>query len=514
MDPLSMTAAIVTFVDIANRIKSCVDRFSENRRTLKDLTRHIVNELQELRILCQRQEELHSVLPIGDDPLAISLKNLHSEFKAVLECCLKFTEPQKRSHLGFIKKMLNTWLKNPKLEAEISRLRDHVSSLHRQFTYITSMRLQNIEKCLLVDQMERRTGMHQMDRLFYRFFIDSYTSGINPPPFMDDAMDAQFLRFQAQKVADLLSCVWAKRAFIPEDLDRVLDFKTGHCTRVLPPPPSSSEFPEASRIRLVATEVFQTIHLLDSTPSDISMVYGARQLLRLDAYLWELGLSNHAAVVNNWTITIYRRLASLHRKFIPCVSHALGNLIAFGSGTPEWLDICKSTIVMICKDIVDTHTDDVGSLCIAATIHRYASKLAQYGLHEYAIEVERQSLALQRKVRLLLEQSGEAQSSSESKEEFYWATYLEAICLGQLAQSLAATRQRAEARISGNGAIACTQALVGWNLYDQLRMDRLSEDIHNLLKADCSRELDSSASIDDRCSEEYYSVTSHSSVEE
>ncbi|KAF4586943.1 hypothetical protein EYR40_010960 [Pleurotus pulmonarius] len=353
-----------------------------------------------------------------------------------------------------------------------------------------------------------------MDRLFYRLFIDSYTSGINPPPFMDDAMDAQFLRWQAQKVADLLSCVWAKRAFIPQDLDRVLDFKTGHCTRVLTPPPSSSEFPEASRIRLVATEVFQTIHLLDSTPSDISMVYGARQLLRLDAYLWELGLSNHAAVVNNWTITIYRRLASLHRKFIPCVSHALGNLIAFGSGTPEWLDICKSTIVMICKDIVDTHTDDVGSLCIAATIHRYASKLAQYGLHEYAIEVERQSLALQRKVRLLLEQSGEAQSSSESKEEFYWATYLEAICLGQLAQSLAATRQRAEARISGNGAIACTQALVGWNLYDKLRMDRLSEDIHNLLKADCTRELDSSASIDDKCSEEYYSVTSHSSMEE
>ncbi|KAJ8693510.1 hypothetical protein PTI98_008497 [Pleurotus ostreatus] len=498
MDPLSMTAAIVTFIDIANRIEFSVDRLSESRQTLKDLARHIVNELQELRVLCQRQEELHSGLPLGHDPLTTSLQNLHSELKAVLERCLKLIEPPKHSRLGMIKNMLIAWIKNPKIEAEISRLRDHVSSLHRQFAYITSMRLQNIEKCLLVDQMERRAGMHQMDRLFYRLFIDSYTSGTNPPPFMDNAMDSQFLRWQAQKVVDLLSCVWAKRAFIPQDFDRVLDFKTGHCTRVLPPPPSSSEFPEASRIRLVATEVFQTIQLLDSAPSDISMLYGARQLLRLDAYLWELGLSHHAAVVNNWIITIYRRLASSH---------------LFGSGTPEWLDICKSTIVMICKEVVDTHTDDVGSLCIAATMHRYASKLAEYGLHDYAIEVERQSLALQRRVRLVLAQSGEVQSGLESKEEFYWATYLEAICLGQLAQSLTATCQHPEALVSGNGAIACTQALAGWDLYHQLRMNRLSEDVRNLL-FDCTREIDSSASNDDRCPEEYYSVRSHSIIGE
>ncbi len=74
MDPLSITASIVTFIDVAKRIKGSVDKVSsslvrllvdidmdlhkigQNRQTLKELMNDVLDELTELRKLCQHRE--------------------------------------------------------------------------------------------------------------------------------------------------------------------------------------------------------------------------------------------------------------------------------------------------------------------------------------------------------------------------------------------------------------------------------------------------------------------------
>ncbi|KAJ8487525.1 hypothetical protein ONZ45_g14293 [Pleurotus djamor] len=56
MDPLSITAAVVTFIDIAKRIKTSLDKISQNRKTLRELIGNVVSELLELHKLCARRE--------------------------------------------------------------------------------------------------------------------------------------------------------------------------------------------------------------------------------------------------------------------------------------------------------------------------------------------------------------------------------------------------------------------------------------------------------------------------
>lgn len=61
---------------------------------------------------------------------------MRSELNNVLERCLRILERRnrKRKRLCSLKTYVSMWIKNAELEADILRLRDRVSSVHRRFT--------------------------------------------------------------------------------------------------------------------------------------------------------------------------------------------------------------------------------------------------------------------------------------------------------------------------------------------------------------------------------------------
>lgn len=128
-------------------------QISDKRRTLSELTSDIVIELLELKMLSERRESLE-VLDEShlDAELTALLENLQSwvfrvysfgatervdvtlsQLTTVLERCLKTRESRNNSRLQTLKAVLTTWIEHPKIEADIARLRDHVSSFHRRF---------------------------------------------------------------------------------------------------------------------------------------------------------------------------------------------------------------------------------------------------------------------------------------------------------------------------------------------------------------------------------------------
>ncbi|KDQ31811.1 hypothetical protein PLEOSDRAFT_154022 [Pleurotus ostreatus PC15] len=117
MDPLSITAAIVTFIDIANKIRASVDKISDKHRTLSELTSDIVIELLELKMLSERREGLEVLDESNlDAELTALLENLQSQLTTVLERCLKINKSRNNSRLQTLKAVLTTWIEHPKLK--------------------------------------------------------------------------------------------------------------------------------------------------------------------------------------------------------------------------------------------------------------------------------------------------------------------------------------------------------------------------------------------------------------
>ncbi|KAF7426115.1 hypothetical protein PC9H_008481 [Pleurotus ostreatus] len=476
MDPLSITASIVTFIDIAKRIKSSVDKISQNRRTLKELTSNIVHELTELQKLCQRREGVLDGSHLDYD-LTLSLEDLQSELTDVLARCVKILEPHKRTRFHTVKSGFIAWIKNAEIEADISRLKDHVTSFHRRFTYITSMRMEN---SLLVVNTENRARMNRMEGLVSRLLIDSHISGIRPPLFLDqaspDGIEFQFLRLQIQKIVDNLSFISASRTFAVDDFD-------GSYTRPLELTTYMTHTgPQASLMRVAVIKVLEIIQLLESKPSSLSIPDGAEQLLDLGNYLWDLGLSDDAAAIDTWAITIYRTLMmGNNTAFMPYVAWGLLNLASFRSGTQDGLNASKSAVSMY-KAMVDTITTFDYSSHLPRAIRNLSVELMINGLYKDSVESAKEALALQRKVSdstplydtwIQWEASGEEIVVFSSARHFQRSqnmAFEEGMCLQQLACSLAMVGRYSEALIAGNEAFNCYQALVanypGHGAYD------------------------------------------------
>ncbi|KDQ27040.1 hypothetical protein PLEOSDRAFT_1089956 [Pleurotus ostreatus PC15] len=69
MDPLSITTAVLTLVDVALKIKDSVERVGKNRKQLLHLSEDILQTLYDLQDLCSAREhalrgapELHQSL--------------------------------------------------------------------------------------------------------------------------------------------------------------------------------------------------------------------------------------------------------------------------------------------------------------------------------------------------------------------------------------------------------------------------------------------------------------------
>ncbi|KAF4583489.1 hypothetical protein EYR38_002240 [Pleurotus pulmonarius] len=455
MDPLSITASIVTFIDVAKRIKDSVDKIGQNRQTLKELMNDVLDELTELRKLCQHREGELARARLDYDAVH-SLEGLESDLNKVLQQIL---ERRKRNRLSSLKAYVAVWAKNTEIEAHILRLKDRVSSVHRRFTYIASLRM---EHGLLVVTTEHRMRMARMEGLVSQLLIDSDASGAAPASVLDhaspDGVEFQFLRLQVRKIVDRLSHISATHAFIEEPLSAQPCMSY---SQVSDPEPMSS------LMRSAMITFLQILQLLEQ-PSDFTFLEGVEYAFKAYSLLLDVGLVEEAAAVTTWAVALYRRLTQNDATYMTYVVAGLMNLADIRTGTPEGMDAAKSALTA-CRSTVATPQEDSSSL--AHCLRSYTFYLIRYGEFDTALEYAKEALAIQRDfpdhrvdgdTLVVWEASGERDlvySSARSITRSFQLAAEEGFSLYLLAISLGCESRYTEAAIVGVEAINCLTAL-------------------------------------------------------
>ncbi|KAF4583491.1 hypothetical protein EYR38_002242 [Pleurotus pulmonarius] len=460
MDPLSVTASIVSFIDVAKRIKESVDKIGQNRQTLKELTSDVINELAELKKICEHREGVQDRLKL-DYESTCSLESLQSELNNVLARCLKTLEHRNHSRFSSLKGYVAAWMKNAKIEGDILRLKDRVSSVHRRFTYISSLRM---EHGLLVVTAENRVRMNRMEGLVSQLLIESHISDTNPATLIDhaaaDGVEFQFLRLQVQKVVDRLSHISATQVFIEEEPQDAQHFT--YSLHVDSPQPRSS------LMRSVMIIILQILQLLEQ-PSCDSLLEGVDQAMRVYVLLMDLGLIEHAAIITSWVVTIYRAVLNTDATYMNHVVGGLLNLAGIRAGTLEGMDAAKSAL-SVCRSMVSKSRNDDSLSSLALCLRTYASHLAHHGDYEAGADHSKEALALQREASdpadsntwIVWESSGEERvtlSSARSITRSWNMALEEGFSLYTWAHCLAYVGRYSEAAIVGVEVINCLAAL-------------------------------------------------------
>ncbi|KAL4256469.1 hypothetical protein AB1N83_012202 [Pleurotus pulmonarius] len=463
MDPLSITATVISFVEVAKRIKDSVDKIGQNRETLRQLTSDVVNELTELQKLCQRREgDLRR--SCFDDDSTSSLEALNSELNIVLDRCLQLVGPSKRKHISSMSYYIRSWIKGAEIEAHILRLRERVSSVHRRFTYISSMRIENT---LLVVSTENQIRMNQMESLMSRLLIASHTVGAYPATLLDRAspggIEFEYLRLQVQKI---VNNSYRSSATIHQALG-VTHEDPPVIGRIYLPPPSE---PPGTLLRSTTVEALRMQQLIESEPAQLwTSPEGVMQLSCLAFDLDHLYLKEDSVAIAHWMITIYQALLRQNPAYMPYLAWGLRCLSSFRFGSSEGLSSAQSA-VLIYGQLDATSSRDY-SLFVA--LSRRVLSWHQYitGDYDNALESARQALEMQRKIPdqysdedtlIAWEASGDdglVFTSSSSVVRSYLMAVVEGLCLNIYALSLAAVGRYPDACVVGSEAINCFSAL-------------------------------------------------------
>ncbi|KAG9226701.1 hypothetical protein CCMSSC00406_0006074 [Pleurotus cornucopiae] len=505
MDPLSITAAVVSFVDMAKQIKDFVDKIGQNRQILEELMEDVIEELTELHKSCQDEQGRLRHL---DPEWTRSLDRLKFELMQVLDRCMKLTKRRKAHRaLHPAINFLISWSKNPEIEAHIYRLRDRVSSVHRRFHYASSSRVERTENRLLVATSEHSVILNRLDSAMSQLLIESHANGTYPASALDhadpDDFEYQYLHRQVKKAVTLLGRISDTYTFTTEETRGPPSF------RYLPMP---SRPTRASLVRSATIRALETLQLLELRPSDLPLRGGTGHLVGLGNYLRKLGLAEDAAAIFIGVTRIYQALTQRNpRTYLPYVAWGLGRLSLVHFGTPKGLDAAKQA-VDICREIATMVQEDY-CVDLARSLHAYSDHLIVSGRYDEALTYVVEALAMQRKAptaqqgsdcrAVTWEASGEervAFSSARTISRAYDTAFDEMCNLGAYAYVLLSMGRWSEALIIATEAINCLEAL---GKYDYCAVDipywlmRRREDHQYIMSRMCPPSSPLAASISD-----------------
>ncbi|KAG9226699.1 hypothetical protein CCMSSC00406_0006076 [Pleurotus cornucopiae] len=478
MDPLSVTAAVVSFVDIARRIMDSVEKVGQTRQNLQLLVEDIVAELTELQTLCH---DGRGRLTHIDPDSTRCLQNLHSSVRTLLHIQFLF---RVHIHMSFtvlssvllqadrglsaVKHHFLAWLKNAEIEGQILRLRARISAVHRRFAMIASLRAERVDNELLVATSEMRGTMNRVESLLSPLLISSHASGTYPASALDhdspDGFDYQFLHMKVRRAADLLARISATCTFPIEESRGAVSFEhTGEC-----------KLSQATLMRSTTIRVLETLQLLELKPSELALHEGADHLIYLGLSLLDLGLADDAAPIFVAITNIYQRL--MHRNphaYRPYVVWGLERFSWTRLGSPEGLDAARRA-VGVCREAAAACEGECAPHLISS-LHIYSRQLDAHDHPDEALACAAEALALQRQAphdpdaecrTICWEASGEAHVALSAARAFarpYETAVNDMLSLWLYGDALAAVGQWAEALIIATEVVQCLRALVVWD---------------------------------------------------
>ncbi|KAF7325207.1 Tetratricopeptide repeat family [Mycena kentingensis (nom. inval.)] len=201
MDPITATTTLITLVSFAKElielgqsIAASIEKVSENRRQIRDLTQEMLRTLVELAQLT-RSEELQA------PALLAALGNLKAEMLHVLERCRRVSPAERRPGIHRFKRQVKGWLKRDEIEAEIRRLKEHTNKCLLMFTAFSAARIEQntaaivhssernhdiamsatmrVEQRLVVARVESQVKLQKLERMMADVLLEtSFGQGV------------------------------------------------------------------------------------------------------------------------------------------------------------------------------------------------------------------------------------------------------------------------------------------------------------------------------------------------
>ncbi|KAJ6594601.1 hypothetical protein B0H19DRAFT_65986 [Mycena capillaripes] len=141
MDPITVTTTVVTLamfikdlIEIGQSIKHSIEKVSENRRRIRDLTNDVLRTLSDLDNLTRGQEDTFLA-----PALLSALGNLKGEMLHVCSICEEIT-PIERPGFRKIGSQIKIWMKRDDIEKKIEHLKAHVNKCYLQFMTFSTAR--------------------------------------------------------------------------------------------------------------------------------------------------------------------------------------------------------------------------------------------------------------------------------------------------------------------------------------------------------------------------------------
>ncbi|KAJ7933972.1 hypothetical protein B0H13DRAFT_2262796 [Mycena leptocephala] len=156
MDPITVTSTLITLstfikdlIELGQSIQSSIEKVSENRRRIRELTKDVLRTLADLANLTWGQEDTFQV-----PALLSALGNL----KAV------------GSHI-------KVWMKRDDLEKKIGHLKEHVNKCYLQFTAFSAARIEHttlrVEQTLIVNSVENQVKLRRLEGMVARLLLET-----------------------------------------------------------------------------------------------------------------------------------------------------------------------------------------------------------------------------------------------------------------------------------------------------------------------------------------------------
>ncbi|KAF9490930.1 hypothetical protein BDN71DRAFT_138995 [Pleurotus eryngii] len=213
MDPLSITTALLAFIEIGVRIKQVVNKAGANAELIQDLLDEVLADLESLKDFTMRhREELlaSKELRRSLEQIGSQLDRIHSRCRLQASSCKRLN----RNMVTRLKTALRVWHDADCVQHDVTRLKEMLqSTLLRVHLFIAArseLGISRTERNILVFQSEVRTHMHRFDAAFNDHLCgpDAWSSSSTILGHQElDAVDKRYLSYKGVSIFEAIQTV-------------------------------------------------------------------------------------------------------------------------------------------------------------------------------------------------------------------------------------------------------------------------------------------------------------------
>ncbi|KAJ6474864.1 hypothetical protein C8R45DRAFT_382921 [Mycena sanguinolenta] len=224
-DPITVTTTIITFatfikdlIEVGQSIRRSIEKVSENRRQIRNLTDDILFTLANLANLSRTHENAFQT-----PELLSALANLKADMLYVLSVCEKISTMESSQGLRGFRSQIKFWMKRDDVEKAVDRLKEHVNKCYVQFTAFTAARIEHtslrvehtslrVEQRLIVNNVDNQVRLRRLEGMMARMLLESQfgqnvmnqTIEIIASDTTHQTLEFQYLSTQALRLTDIL----------------------------------------------------------------------------------------------------------------------------------------------------------------------------------------------------------------------------------------------------------------------------------------------------------------------